>query len=345
MYWHVINDSRQVWIGNWIIWTLKARNYKYYSAIANSHTPQFTAAYTKSSQFVESSLCCWVTSFQQWTFLCSQAGVYLTTRLAIATWLTTMGGFYTSAWDWSVSQLLIADLGLFIDLSKWLACPVCRHHIASGWTQQKTLLPRIPLLLPEVTIGADPERTLFPAVLPWVTLHVLIYSLVASLFMEPQCSVFSFPQSPLLHMFSLPPRAVVEWCHSKPCALEGVVGRESTALCLHQVRSLCWKSTHGRFRELVTSLLLSLSANVNAGIVPVRSCQWACQKVQVLRIFQMWSPCHWSDVTVSIKSPSTELWPYGASHQLPNKCCSFPAIHEEQMMHMTDWDIVTWSHS
>jgi hypothetical protein len=37
-------------IENQIYWAPKTCNYKYYSAIANSHTVQFTTAYTKSSQ-------------------------------------------------------------------------------------------------------------------------------------------------------------------------------------------------------------------------------------------------------------------------------------------------------
>jgi hypothetical protein len=41
-----------VWVGNWIYWTLTDRNY---STIANSHTPQFTTACTKSSQSAVSS--------------------------------------------------------------------------------------------------------------------------------------------------------------------------------------------------------------------------------------------------------------------------------------------------
>jgi hypothetical protein len=40
------------WIGNWINWTLTDRNY---SALANSHTQQFTTARTKSSQSAVSS--------------------------------------------------------------------------------------------------------------------------------------------------------------------------------------------------------------------------------------------------------------------------------------------------
>jgi hypothetical protein len=42
-----------VWIGNWIYSTLTDRNYR---ANANSHTPPFTTAYTKSSQSAVSSL-------------------------------------------------------------------------------------------------------------------------------------------------------------------------------------------------------------------------------------------------------------------------------------------------
>jgi hypothetical protein len=43
-----------VWIGNRIYWTLETRNYNY-SAIANSHTVQFTTARTKSSESAVSS--------------------------------------------------------------------------------------------------------------------------------------------------------------------------------------------------------------------------------------------------------------------------------------------------
>jgi hypothetical protein len=62
---------------------------------------------------------------------------------------------------------------------------------------------------------------------------------------------------------------------------------------------------------------------VNAGIVSVVS--------ELTRKFKYWgysrsmwnwSPCHWSNMTVSIKCPSVELWPYGACHQLPT--CSAP---------------------
>jgi hypothetical protein len=155
-----------------------------------------------------------------------------------------------------------------------------------------------------------------------------------------------------LHTFSLLPRAVVGWCHriqlaSKPCALEDVVGGKNTALCFHKVRVLCWNSTHGRPRELVTSLLMSVNANAVVSELARKFKFWGYS-----RSMWNWSPCHWSNVTVSIKCPSVELWPYGASHQLPKcstpkhtVCSSCLIIHEEQMMHMTDWDIVTWSHS
>jgi hypothetical protein len=46
-----------VWIGNWIYWTLKIRNCKNYSVVANVHTLQFAAAHSKSSQFICTSGC------------------------------------------------------------------------------------------------------------------------------------------------------------------------------------------------------------------------------------------------------------------------------------------------
>jgi hypothetical protein len=55
-------------------------------------------------------------------------------------------------------------------------------YLASGKIQQKTPLLTITLLFHDVTIGADPQRTSFPTLLPMVALRNMTHSTVASLF-------------------------------------------------------------------------------------------------------------------------------------------------------------------
>jgi hypothetical protein len=64
--------------------------------------------------------------------------------------------------------------------ARWYSC----YNLGTNPTEKEPL-PTIPLLLRDVTIGADPERTPFSGVLPYVTLHDVKYSIVASLFIVP----------------------------------------------------------------------------------------------------------------------------------------------------------------
>jgi hypothetical protein len=64
-------------------------------------------------------------------------------------------------------------------LLPWPAGP---RDIASGRSQQKTPFLTIPLLLHDVTIRAEPQRTPFSAVLLLVTLRGVTYTIVAPLF-------------------------------------------------------------------------------------------------------------------------------------------------------------------
>jgi hypothetical protein len=73
------------------------------------------------------------------------------------------GTFHLQLPSWT-KWLLTADLQLKLSVLDWLAYPIDPHDVASGWVQQKTPLPTIPLLF-HVNISTDPLKTSFPTVL------------------------------------------------------------------------------------------------------------------------------------------------------------------------------------
>jgi hypothetical protein len=89
------------------------------------------------------------------------------------------GTFHLQLPSWT-KWLAAAALQLKLSLLDLLTCP-------NG--PRDGPLPTIPLLFHDVTIGMDPQRTPFPAVLPLVTLHGMTYSIVASLFIVSQMSL------------------------------------------------------------------------------------------------------------------------------------------------------------
>jgi hypothetical protein len=68
----------------------------------------------------------------------------------------------------------------------WLVCLVGPRGIASGRTKQTTQFSTIFLLLNNVAIGTDPQRTAYPAVLRLLSLHGATYSTVALLSVVPE---------------------------------------------------------------------------------------------------------------------------------------------------------------
>jgi hypothetical protein len=84
-------------------------------------------------------------------------------------------------WQFTANQFILMPCPLSVQALQSRLClsyVTCAYRdIALGWIKQKTALPTIPLLLHNITIGMDPQRTLFPAVLPLVALCIpLLYN-------------------------------------------------------------------------------------------------------------------------------------------------------------------------
>jgi hypothetical protein len=82
--------------------------------------------------------------------------------------MTTTGHFPSTGDDSRGTHTLTApSLSLSVSHTHHLlACPVCPRNIASGWTEQKTPLPTVLLLLHDVTIVADLVGNTVPSGIP-----------------------------------------------------------------------------------------------------------------------------------------------------------------------------------
>jgi hypothetical protein len=140
--------------------------------------------------------------FQKWMFLCSQvhvlAGWWLSHNMTWCCYVTAYNSGGSSASHASVrGDCLSFGLSWYClplrsnstrlsTCTDWLVFQFSRHslHADPLWTP----LPTIPLVLHDISIGMDPQRTPLPAILPLVTLRGMTYSTLASLFIVPLSS-------------------------------------------------------------------------------------------------------------------------------------------------------------